>query len=265
MQLELKLRDEVLNGPVTVTTLPDECGSSAVTHWVELKRRRRRQAKRPKRPPTKPRRQVAGARVGVRGRCLAAGAAGCSLQWMAMAAMHCPPFAFQFVRRSALQARSSPCRTSCARLRYLGVICVVTCGQFACRPVAAESPAKIDFARDIQPLFEKHCYECHGPKKQEAGLRLDQRAAALAGGDMGHDIVPGKSGESLLWRRLPGTTEEVSRMPAKGEPLSADEIALVKDWIDQGAKWPEARRRNGKRSAPALGVPRRPCGRPFRR
>ena len=125
-------------------------------------------------------------------------------------------------------------------LRFLGVVCAVACGQFDLPTQADESPAKIDFARDIQPLFEKHCYACHGAKKQEAGLRLDQRAAALQGGDLGHDIVPGKSGESLLWAALAGTTEEVARMPAKGEPLSAAEIQLVKDWIDQGAAWPEA-------------------------
>jgi mono/diheme cytochrome c family protein len=106
----------------------------------------------------------------------------------------------------------------------------------------ADSPAKVDFARDIQPLFEKHCYACHGPKKQEAGFRLDERAAALAGGDMGRDIVPGKSGDSLLFSALVGTTEAVSRMPAKGDPLSAAEIQLVKDWIDQGAGWPETAR-----------------------
>lgn len=125
-------------------------------------------------------------------------------------------------------------------LRYLGVVCVVACGQLGLPALADESPAKIDFVRNIQPLFEKHCYACHGAKKQEAGLRLDQRSAALQGGDLGHDIVPGKSGESLLWAALAGTTEEVSRMPAKGEPLSAAEIQLVKDWIDQGAVWPES-------------------------
>src|SRR5882724_513779 len=96
----------------------------------------------------------------------------------------------------------------------------------ACGFVSAAEPA-VEFARDIQPLFEKHCYECHGPKKQEAGLRLDQRGAALAGGDLGKDILPGKGDESLLVKALSGTTDEVSRMPEKKDPLSAAEIALV--------------------------------------
>ncbi len=105
------------------------------------------------------------------------------------------------------------------------------------KPAVAET---VDFARDIQPLFAKHCLACHGSKKQEGGLRLDDAAAARAGGETGHDIVPGASGESLLYRAIAGTTDDVSRMPAKADPLSADQIDLVKRWIDQGAKWPQS-------------------------
>jgi mono/diheme cytochrome c family protein len=101
-------------------------------------------------------------------------------------------------------------------------------------------PAQVDFARDVQPLFEKHCYQCHGAKKQEAGLRLDDRDAALKGGDLGRDIGPGRSGESLLVGALLGASEAVSRMPDKTDPLSPAEIALVSAWIDQGAVWPQA-------------------------
>src|SRR5436305_1754500 len=56
---------------------------------------------------------------------------------------------------------------------------------------------KIDFTKDIQPIFENHCYDCHGPKKQEASLRWDQKNSALKGGESGVAIVPGKSAESL--------------------------------------------------------------------
>jgi mono/diheme cytochrome c family protein len=103
----------------------------------------------------------------------------------------------------------------------------------------ADEPAPVDFARDIQPLFEKHCYPCHGPQKQEAGLRLDDRDAALKGGDLGRDIVPGRSGESLLVGALMGASEAVSRMPEKAEPLAPAEIARIAAWIDQGAVWPQ--------------------------
>ena len=108
--------------------------------------------------------------------------------------------------------------------------------------VAEESRAPdsaIDFATAIQPLFAQRCYQCHGPDEQEGGLRLDQRSAGLAGGESGPVIVPGKSGESLLFRLVAGL-EKGSRMPKKGAPLSDAEVALVRTWIDQGGNWPEA-------------------------
>jgi mono/diheme cytochrome c family protein len=109
--------------------------------------------------------------------------------------------------------------------------------------LAAALPATadpVDFTRDIQPLLAKHCHECHGPVKQEAGLRLDRRDAALKGGDLGNAIVPGKSGESLLLHALMGASEQVSRMPAEREPLPPEQIAIFKRWIDEGATWPES-------------------------
>src|SRR4051812_24304466 len=68
------------------------------------------------------------------------------------------------------------------------------CGQGA----AAEPDRSVDFAKEIQPIFEAHCYACHGPEQQKNGLRLDSRAAALAGGDSGPAILPGNSSKSRL-------------------------------------------------------------------
>ena len=60
---------------------------------------------------------------------------------------------------------------------------------------AAEQQAEqVDFARDVRPIFQDHCISCHGPQKQEAGLRLDVRSAALQGGDSGRVIVSGEFG-----------------------------------------------------------------------
>ncbi len=125
----------------------------------------------------------------------------------------------------------------------------------------ASTPQAVDFARHIQPLLEKHCYECHGAKKQEGGLRLDDRAAAFKGGELGHDIVPGKSEESLLLGAIAGTSDEVSRMPQKRDPLAAESIALVKTWLDQGAVWPpaDARLRKDPRLHWAFQPPVRPA------
>ncbi len=110
--------------------------------------------------------------------------------------------------------------------------------------------AAVDFARDVQPLLAKHCYECHGAKKQESGLRLDQRAGAMAGGELGRDIVPHKSGDSRLVAALRGASEVISRMPPERDPLSPEQIALVERWIDEGAQWPDEHAGNaGKDSA----------------
>jgi mono/diheme cytochrome c family protein len=100
--------------------------------------------------------------------------------------------------------------------------------------------APVDFAREVRPIFEKHCYECHGAKKQKSGLRLDVKVAALKGGDdHGPNIVPGKVKESSLLQMV--TSEEKDeRMPPKGERLSAAEIATLTAWIEQGAVWPES-------------------------
>jgi mono/diheme cytochrome c family protein len=104
-------------------------------------------------------------------------------------------------------------------------------------PPAADRP--IDFDRDVRPLFVKHCYACHGPEKQKAGLRLDRKADALKGGDDGAVIVAGKGADSPLVKFTAGL--EADRvMPPKGERLTAEQIGVLRAWVDQGAKWPDA-------------------------
>ncbi|MBX7165069.1 MAG: PSD1 and planctomycete cytochrome C domain-containing protein [Pirellulales bacterium] len=94
----------------------------------------------------------------------------------------------------------------------------------------------VDFTRDIQPLLAARCYECHGPNTRESGLRLDDRTAALDGGDQGRDILPGKSAESRLIHLVSGLVAD-SMMPPEGEPLTAVEVGLLRAWIDAGAPW----------------------------
>jgi mono/diheme cytochrome c family protein len=104
--------------------------------------------------------------------------------------------------------------------------------------ISAAAEPKIDFGRDIQPVLAKHCHACHGPDEQEGNLRLDEKDAALQGGDSGKLLVAGKSGQSLIMERIAATDESV-RMPQKGNPLPAETIALLKRWIDEGATWPQ--------------------------
>ena len=104
-------------------------------------------------------------------------------------------------------------------------------------PLAA---AKVDFATQVLPLIKTHCVECHGPSQQMAGLRLDRRKYALPNriGANGVRIIPGKSESSRLYMRIAGIGPG-TRMPPAG-PLPADQIALFKTWIDEGAEWPDA-------------------------
>jgi mono/diheme cytochrome c family protein len=107
-------------------------------------------------------------------------------------------------------------------------------------PPAADQ--KVDFAADIQPLFKKNCFSCHGTEAQEGGLRLDQKQRAFDGGDHGKAVVPGKSAESRLVHLIAGLDEEIGLMPpdGMGTPLTPAEIGLVRAWIDQGANWPDS-------------------------
>lgn len=103
----------------------------------------------------------------------------------------------------------------------------------------------------IPALFQRTCVSCHGPEKQEGGLRLDSARLALRGGDSGPVIVPAKAESSELLRRIQ-SEDPNDRMPPKGPPLSAAEIKSVQAWIEAGAVWPE-----GDSAADSTDDPRR--------
>ena len=96
----------------------------------------------------------------------------------------------------------------------------------------------VDFEREILPVLAEHCFDCHGPDVQEARLRMDARTIVFRGGTHGPTIVPGKPDVSFLVRRLL-TTDAATRMPLESDPLSNEEIGLIRTWIEQGADWPD--------------------------
>ena len=98
--------------------------------------------------------------------------------------------------------------------------------------VAADKP--VSFTNDIQPVLETSCWKCHGAAIQLSKLDLRTRESALKGGEKGPAIVPGKAEESKLYRLVAGL--EKPAMPMDGK-LTAEQIAAIKDWIDQGAAW----------------------------
>ena len=94
---------------------------------------------------------------------------------------------------------------------------------------------KVNFIRDVRPILAQKCFSCHGEAAQQAGLRLDRRQQALRGGDYGPVIVPGKSAESKLIRRVVNGDGGL-QMPPTG-PLSDEEIGILRAWIDEGADY----------------------------
>jgi hypothetical protein len=104
---------------------------------------------------------------------------------------------------------------------------------------AADKP-RIDYERQIFPVLKARCYRCHQGPKAKAGFRLDIRSIALRGGESGEPaIVPSHSAKSALIRRVTSTDDD-EVMPPEGKRLSANQVQLLRAWIDAGASWPDA-------------------------
>ena len=107
-------------------------------------------------------------------------------------------------------------------------------------PAKLPPPAqtKIEFDRDIKPIFETTCFRCHGPERPKSRFRLDNRDSALKGGDNGIDIIPGEGGKSPLVHYVARLVEDMEMPPpGKGDPLTLEQVSLLRAWIDQGASW----------------------------
>jgi hypothetical protein len=118
-----------------------------------------------------------------------------------------------------------------------------TASQTARRSLPPAATKTVDFARDIQPLFARSCLGCHGVKDPESSFSLTSRESLLLGGDSELPaIVPGNSEESPLVTFAAGLVPKMEMPPLdsrdKYTPLTADEVGLLRAWIDQGAGWP---------------------------
>src|SRR5262245_21063647 len=104
---------------------------------------------------------------------------------------------------------------------------------------SAQAPARVDFARDVQPLLRANCYSCHGATLQSGNFRLDRRRDSMPNrvGANNARVVPGRSAASRLYQRVSGTTGGL-QMPPTGA-LRSEEIEILRSWIDQGAEWPD--------------------------
>ena len=96
----------------------------------------------------------------------------------------------------------------------------------------------VTYEKDIKAIFEKSCFKCHGSEKQKGKMRLDSREAVLKGGENGPDVIPGKGDQSPLLHNAARIGDPDDAMPpeGKGDPLTKEQVALIRAWIDQGAK-----------------------------
>ena len=117
------------------------------------------------------------------------------------------------------------------------------------RPAAAQPPAEkalpaaaarpIDFAADVKPILQASCARCHARGRERGGLSIETRERLLAGGDNGAVVVPGDSAASELVRLVAGLDPQ-SVMPKKGSRLTAEQVGILRAWIDQGLAWDPA-------------------------
>ena len=109
-------------------------------------------------------------------------------------------------------------------------------------PIASgQSPrAPISFSKEIRPILSENCFFCHGPdeKKREAGLRLDDETSSKKSNDGVTAVVPGNPDKSALIERIESKDpDEVMPPPKQHKTISPAQVALLKEWIRQGAKW----------------------------
>jgi len=150
------------------------------------------------------------------------------------------------------------------RLSYLLLSGLLTLLIAAATPVRAQQPAAPSpaadavseqtaeqitfFEREVRPLLSTRCFKCHADEKQQGNLRLDSRAAILAGGDLGAAVTPGDVEESRLVEVVRYTGD--IRMPPDGR-LNDREIAALSRWVKEGLAWPKSETKDGTPASPS--------------
>jgi uncharacterized membrane protein len=108
-------------------------------------------------------------------------------------------------------------------------------------PKDPPAAGKVDFAKEIAPIIRDMCFRCHGGEKVKGKFKLNTKALAMAGGDSGKEILPGKGSLSKFYTSMALPLDDDDVMPPKKEKPrpSKEQIDRVLKWIDQGAEWPD--------------------------
>jgi mono/diheme cytochrome c family protein len=152
------------------------------------------------------------------------------------------PKAVPWKDKKAIPTHTIPPRRAFMKLAQVGTALAATL-LLAIAPAWGQDEAKkdekVDFAKQIQPILVGRCLKCHGPESPKGSFSINKKDLAMQGGELGDDIVPGKPDESFVIDLITLPADDESRMPAEGEPLSEEQIELIRKWIEQGAEWPD--------------------------
>jgi hypothetical protein len=103
-------------------------------------------------------------------------------------------------------------------------------------PAGSRPAAPVKFLRDVYPIFQSRCLECHGPERAEGALRLDRHEFVERKGHTGTPLLGGDLDSNPIYLRVT-STDESFRMPKGGPPLSDEEISRLRRWVEQGTPW----------------------------
>jgi hypothetical protein len=98
---------------------------------------------------------------------------------------------------------------------------------------------QVDFVKDVQPILRERCFECHAGVNEEGGFNLGKKSRAFEGGDHGPVLVPGDSAASRLIHLVAGIEPDAVMPPKDNDPLTREQIGVLRAWIDQKAAWPK--------------------------
>jgi hypothetical protein len=105
---------------------------------------------------------------------------------------------------------------------------------------AVSLQAAVDFNKDVVPILQQRCIECHGPEKQKGKLRLDSKADTFKGGKSGEPSFKANDiAASPAIKRVTLPKDDDDHMPPEGDPLTEAQIKTLKDWVTEGANWPD--------------------------
>jgi hypothetical protein len=124
---------------------------------------------------------------------------------------------------------------------------------------AVTAADKVDFSKDVWPVFQEQCLKCHGSEKQKGKLRLDSHEAMLKGGKGGPALVAGDPAKSEIIRRISLPKSDDDFMPSEGEPLSKEIIEKIRAWIADGAVWPATLAKKDEPARPVIPAPELPA------